>query len=151
MLLRGEPVTLAFLRDITEHRLAEQKIIESEQSLQAILRASPIGIGRVKNRVIDWVNESMCRMSGYTSEELKGKSTRLFHESEEEYERVGKVLKRKVRSKQDLIRKDGEIRDVFVQISPTDSHFSHLHRYRYDTAKRRLKGPSEKVRYCSAH
>ena len=121
MLLRGEPVTLAFLRDITEHRLAEQKIIESEQSLQAILTASPIGIGRVRNRVIDWVNESMCRMSGYTFEELAGKSTRLLHESDEAFETVGKSLNQTGQAEHRLIRKDGTTRDVFVQISPADS------------------------------
>ena len=121
MLLRGEPVSFAFLRDITEHRLAEQKILESEQSLQAILMASPIGIGRVKDRVIDWVNESMYRMSGYTPEEVKGKSVQLFYESEEEYERVGKVIYLEGQVEAKLRKKDGEVRHAFVQISPTDS------------------------------
>ena len=121
MLLRGKPVILAFLRDITEHRLAEQKILESEQSLQAILRASPMGIGRIKNRVIDWVNESLCRLSGYTSEEMKGNNTRFFYESEEEYERAGKVLYAEGQVETRLKRKDGEIRYAFLQLSPTDS------------------------------
>lgn len=121
MLLRGKPVILAFLRDITEHRLAEQKIIESEQSLQAILRASPMGIGRIRNRVIDWVNESLCRLSGYTSEEMKGNNTRFFYESEEEYERAGKALYAEGQVETRLKRKDGEIRYAFLQLSPTDS------------------------------
>jgi PAS domain S-box-containing protein len=121
MLLQGEPVTLAFLRDITEHKLAEQKIIESEQSLQAILRASPMGIGRIKNRVVDWVNESLCRLSGYTSEEMKGNNTRLFYESEEEYEKVGKILYTQGQAETRLKKKDGEIRYAFLQLSPIDS------------------------------
>ena len=121
MLLKGEPVSLAFLRDITEHRLAEQKIIESEQSLHAILMASPIGIGRVRNRVVDWVNESMCQISGYTPEELTGKSKRLFYESEEEYERAGKLLYAEGQVEAKLRKKDGELRYAFIQLSPTDS------------------------------
>ena len=121
MLLRGEPVTLAFLRDITEHRLAEQKIIESEQSLHGILAASPIGIGRIRNRVVDWVNESMCRMSGYTIEEIRGESVRLFYESDEEYERAGKILYAEGQVEAKLRKKDGEVRYAFLQLSPTDS------------------------------
>jgi two-component system cell cycle sensor histidine kinase/response regulator CckA len=121
MFLQGEQVILAFLRDITEHRLAEQKILESEQSLHTILTASPIGIGRVKNRIIDWVNESLCRMSGYTPEEIKGKNTRLFYESEEEYERAGKALYTEGQVEVRLRKKDGEGRYAFIQLSPTDS------------------------------
>jgi len=119
--LRGEPVTLAFLRDITEHRLAEQKIIESEQSLHAIITASPIGIGRVRNRIIDWVNESMCRISGYTFEELAGQSTRILHENDEAFDTVGESLNKTGQAEHRLIRKDGTTRDVFVQISPAGS------------------------------
>jgi two-component system cell cycle sensor histidine kinase/response regulator CckA len=119
--LKGEPVTLAFLRNITERINAEHKIIESEQSLQAILKASPIGIGRVKNRVIDWVNESLCRMSGYTFEELEGKSTRLLHESDEAFKAIRKSLNQTGQAEHRMIRKDGTIRDVLVKISPVNS------------------------------
>jgi two-component system cell cycle sensor histidine kinase/response regulator CckA len=119
--LKGEPVTLAFLRDITERINSEQKILESEQSLRAILDASPIGIGRVKNRFIDWVNEFMCRMSGYTFEELEGKSTRLLHESDKAFETVGKSLNQTGQAEHRMIRKDGTKRDVLVNISPVNS------------------------------
>ncbi len=111
-----------FIRDITERKEAVQKVIESEQSLQAILTASPIGIGRVKNRVIEWVNESMCRISGYAFEELKGKSTRLFHESDEAFETVGESLYTTRQAEHRLVRKDGTIRDVFVQVSTIGSY-----------------------------
>jgi len=121
MHLKGEPVTLAFLRDITERINTEHKIIESEQSLQAILRTSPIGIGRVKNRVFDWINESMCTMSGYTFEELEGKSARLIYESDEAFETTGKSLNQTGQAEHRMIRKDGTMRDVLVKISPVNS------------------------------
>jgi PAS domain S-box-containing protein len=121
MLLQGERVILAFMRDITEHVLAERKIVESEQSLQAILKASPIGIGRVKNRVIDWVNEFMCRMSGYTFDELEGQSTRLLHESDEAFETVGESLNQTGQAEHRMIRKDGTARDVLLKISPVNN------------------------------
>ncbi len=121
MSLKGQAVTLAFLRDITEQILAEQKIIESQQFLHAILAASPIGIGRIKNRVVDWVNEALCRMSGYTLDEIKGKGVALFYESEEECERAGKILYAEGQVEAKLRTKNGEIRYAYIQLSPTDS------------------------------
>jgi PAS domain-containing protein len=71
---------------------AEQRIIESEQLLHGILAASPIGIGKVKNRAIVWVNETLCSQSGYTKEELQGKEASIFYENEQEHERIGGLL-----------------------------------------------------------
>lgn len=121
MFLKGQLVTLVFLRDITEHRLAEQKIIESEQFLHAILAASPIGIGRVRNRIVDWVNEALCHMSGYTIEEIKGKNVSIFYESEEECERAGEILYAEGQAEAKLRTKSGETRYVYIQLAPTDS------------------------------
>ncbi|HVN94866.1 MAG TPA: PAS domain S-box protein, partial [Syntrophorhabdaceae bacterium] len=109
-------------QDITERKLAEQKVVESEQSLRDILAASPIGIGRVRDRVIEWVNESMSRISGYTFQELKGQSTRLLHETDETFKAVGESLYTTGQAEHRLVRKDGTTRDVFVQISTTGSY-----------------------------
>ncbi|HVN97817.1 MAG TPA: PAS domain S-box protein [Syntrophorhabdaceae bacterium] len=109
-------------QDITERKRAEQKIIESERSLQAILAASPIGIGQVKDRVIQWVNEAMCQLSGYTLKELKGKSTRILHESDESFRLVGESLYTIGEAEHRLVRKDGTLRDIFVHISTTGSY-----------------------------
>ncbi|OPY80483.1 MAG: Blue-light-activated protein [Syntrophorhabdus sp. PtaU1.Bin153] len=108
-------------RDITERKRSEQKTIESEQELRAILSASPIGIVRVRNRVIDWANESMSRICGYTVEELKGKDLRSAYVSGEEYEKVGSVLYREGQCKARCLRKDGSVFDAHLQLSPADS------------------------------
>jgi len=108
-------------RDITERKRSEQKILESEQELRAILSASPIGILRVRNRVVDWANESMSRISGYTAEELKGKDLRFVYVSDEEYERAGSVLYREGQCKARYVRKDGSIVYAHVQASPADN------------------------------
>jgi two-component system, cell cycle sensor histidine kinase and response regulator CckA len=119
----GEEFGIASGRDITERRLAEQQILESERSLLAILSASPIGIGKIKDRVFSWVNDTLCRISGYTAEELTGKSSRLLYESDEEYERVGKDLYDKEgRVETRVVTKSGSVRDVVMRVSPTDSH-----------------------------
>ncbi|OPY66693.1 MAG: Blue-light-activated protein [Syntrophorhabdus sp. PtaU1.Bin002] len=108
-------------RDITERKRSEQRIMESEQELRAILSASPIGILRVRNRVVDWANESMSRISGYTTEELKGKGLRFVYVSDEEYERAGSVLYREGQCKARYVRKDGSIVYAHVQASPADN------------------------------
>ncbi|NLW36155.1 MAG: PAS domain S-box protein [Syntrophorhabdus aromaticivorans] len=108
-------------RDITEWKRSEQRAKESEQELRAILSASPIGIVRVKNRVVDWANESMSRITGYTVEELKGKDLCTAYVSDEEYERVGAVLYREGQCKAQYVRKDGSIVDAHVQLSPVDN------------------------------
>jgi two-component system, cell cycle sensor histidine kinase and response regulator CckA len=123
MLLKGKDLVIAFGRDITERKQAEQKILDSERSLLAILSASPIGIGRTRDRVLSWVNETTCRITGYTSRELTGASPRLVYESDEEYERIGKALySQEGQVEARIVRKDGEVRDVLIQVSPTDSY-----------------------------
>jgi two-component system, cell cycle sensor histidine kinase and response regulator CckA len=121
----GQTEIILNLRDITERKLYEQRILESERSLNGILAASPIGIGRLRSRTVDWVNEEMCRLSGYTFHELKGNSTRIFFESDEDFERTGSELYSQGRAEHRFVRKDGSVRDVVIRISPTDS-YSHI-------------------------
>lgn len=103
-------------------RHAEQKIVKSEQSLRTILSASAIGIGLVTDRVIEWVNEFMCRMLGYSLQEFQGRNSRFLYESDEEYERAGRALYREGRVETRFVRKDGSIIDTALHVSSTDSY-----------------------------
>ncbi len=117
---------LVTARDITERVASEKAILDSERSLRAILSASPIGISRVKDRAFEWVNETLSRMSGYSSGELTGKSIRILCGTSEEFQRIGNLLQRsegQVETK--LVRKDGVVLDVMLEVSPTDSN-SHI-------------------------
>ncbi|HVN97663.1 MAG TPA: PAS domain S-box protein [Syntrophorhabdaceae bacterium] len=107
-----------FVRDITTRKEVETKVIESQGSLNAILTASPIGIGRVINGAVDWVNDSLCRMSGYNREELEGKNAKLFFESDAAYARAGSTLFEGGQAETRLKRKDGTVRHVLLQVSP---------------------------------
>ncbi len=113
---QGRPAVIGTLLDITERKEAERKIVESERSLSAILAASPIGIGMVRDRKIVWVNERVCRFTGYAHEELQGRSASIFYESLEEYERVGAILYREEQARTKMVRADGELRDVLIQL-----------------------------------
>jgi len=92
----GEDTLVAVVRDITEERKAEEALRESEATLRSIFRAAPIGIGLVSNRILKRVNDRICRMTGYTREELLEKNARILYPTDEESEYVGKEKYRQI-------------------------------------------------------
>lgn len=108
------------LRDITERKRVESSLQHSEATLQSILRAAPIGIGIVTNRVLGWTNQQVARMTGYSSEELMGKSARILYETDAEFIRVGEVKHPQVLAsgigqvETRWQRKDGRVFDVLL-------------------------------------
>jgi two-component system NtrC family sensor kinase len=88
----GELVgALAVFTDVTERKKAEDALKRSEATLRSILRAASIGIGLVTNRVIGWTNDAFQEMVGYSGDELVGETARILYESDEEFDRVGRV------------------------------------------------------------
>ena len=69
----GEPYLQAIARDITERRLAEETRRAAEARYRRLFEYAPDGIliANPENRYID-ANASMCRMLGYTRDELIG-------------------------------------------------------------------------------
>ena len=65
--------------DITEHHRMEVALQASEARLQSILRVAPVGIGVVRNRIVQDVNDTLCHLTGYTREELVGRSARQLY------------------------------------------------------------------------
>lgn len=124
----GERLAVAF-ENITGHKQAEDALKESEASLRGILRVAPIGIGMVVNRVIEVVNDQMCTMTGYSQEELIEKNARFLYESDEEFERVGKIKYAEIEEKgigsieTRFKHKNGHLIDVFLcshALDPSD-------------------------------
>ncbi len=64
--------------DITERKRAEESLRKNEERLQSIFRASPVGIGLVSSpeRMLLQANDYLCKMLGYSAEELIGKSAK---------------------------------------------------------------------------
>lgn len=77
------------VHDITEQRRMLECLSQNESRLRSIIRAAPVGIGLVIDRVIQEVNDRLCTMTGYTESELQGQSARMFYFSQQEYDRVG--------------------------------------------------------------
>ncbi|MHC1729637.1 MAG: PAS domain S-box protein [Syntrophobacteraceae bacterium] len=113
---KGKAVSvLGICRDITERKRAEEQLKASESILRSVFSATPIGLIFNRGRVVQNVNHSMCELTGYSEQELVGKSTRRFYETQEEYEYAGHALYSQIEQQgrtsveTRYIRKDGTI------------------------------------------
>lgn len=111
-------------RDISG-RLKEQNLLEeTEGKLKSIFQAAPIGIGVTQKRVFVEVNETICKMLGYSADELIGKSARILYLDDEEYESVGQQKYEQIDKhgigtvETKWRRKDGKIIDVLLSSAP---------------------------------
>ncbi|MBD3413496.1 MAG: PAS domain S-box protein [Candidatus Aminicenantes bacterium] len=112
--------------DVTEQKKAEEELQESNETLQSLFKAAPIGIGMVSHRVLENVNETLCEMIGYTAEELIGKSARILYPTDRDYEFVGKKKYAQIEKygtgtvETRFQRKNGEVIDVLLSSSPVN-------------------------------
>jgi PAS domain S-box-containing protein len=80
------------ISDITERKQAEEALKEREETLNAILSASPVGIFLAHDRILGWTNHAMDRIWGYAQGALLGQSTRVLYPDDDEYEHVGNTF-----------------------------------------------------------
>ncbi len=112
----------------SEEVLGVQKgLRESEARLNSVFRAAPVGIGVTHDRVLKDVNPQLCRITGYSPEELIDKDARMLYPTAEEYALVGKENYRQMRQKgigtveTRWIRKDGRIIDILLSSTLIDA------------------------------
>ncbi len=104
----------------------EKALAESQSRLQSTFNAAPVGLSIVKDRVWLAVNQTYCDIMGYTESEMVGKSTQILYENEDERNRVGRELYEHLWDsgistvEARHVRKDGEIRDIFLRASPVN-------------------------------
>jgi PAS domain S-box-containing protein len=145
--------------DITARRQAEQALRDSETKMRSIFRAAPIGIGVVSNRIFREVNERLCRITGYTKDELIGKNARILYPTDDDYAFVGREKYRQIKIsgtgtvETRFRRKDGTVIDVLMSSTPLDPNdlstgvtFTALDITKRKRAENALKNSEEKLR-----
>jgi PAS domain S-box-containing protein len=113
-------------RDITEMKQVEEMLREREAELRSMLDATPAGVGLIVNHVLRKVNHSLCKITGYSEEEMIGKGTQMLFADDGEYLRVGRELYGQMETgglgtvESVLRKKDGMMIDVMLSLSPFD-------------------------------
>ena len=126
----GHPIGFRGIgRDVTERRLARKALEESEQKYRTILQSIEDGYYEVDlqgNMIFS--NDSMCRILGYSQQELKGMNNRNYM-SEETSKKVFQTFNQVYLTGEpakafgwELIRKDGQRRYVENSVSLIRSH-----------------------------
>jgi PAS domain S-box-containing protein len=111
------------VQDITEQKLAEETLAESEQSYREIVETTDEGVATHEpDGTITYVNQRMADMLGYSREEIIGRSSLDFVD-EEERERVTKAresLKEQgsFSKERKMRRKDGSILWTLANVTP---------------------------------
>lgn len=116
--------------DITERKMMEEELKESEMKLKKILNSMPIGINLVQNKNVTWCNDSLLEISGYRFEELRDRDLEFLYFNKEEYNRVAKALYDESTEEEERNietvwkRKDGKSINCYLQtvyLDPLDS------------------------------
>ncbi len=109
---------------IAARKQAEKEIRGNEAYLRSVFRAAPTGIGVVGNRVIQKVNDRLCEMTGYSRDEIVGKSARFLYLSDEEFEYVEREKYAQIEKsgtgtvETRFKKKDGKRIDVLLSSTP---------------------------------
>ncbi len=119
--IAGQKLIFCVCRDITERKEAERALMESEERFRSIVENSHDGIMILNDAYrLTYVNDELCRISGYPPEEAIGQDFRKFLDEEskqivaERYIRRQRGEKVPPRYEFNIIKKDGQKRRVEV-------------------------------------
>jgi PAS domain S-box-containing protein len=112
------------VQHVAEQQRAEEALRVRQARIESIFRGAPVGIGEVVDRVLTVANDRLCRMLGYSPEELIGQNARLVYLSHDEWERVGRLAYERAGERGTATietrwrRKDGRVIDVQLSMTP---------------------------------
>jgi diguanylate cyclase (GGDEF)-like protein/PAS domain S-box-containing protein len=125
---RGKPALQVAMVDVTERKLAEATLKNSEERYRTLVESSTDAIlmlDREKNAIT--CNQAFLALFGYQKKEIESQSVRIIHPSEESFRTYGKatypLVERvgSLREEWDLMRKDGMIFSAEIVTSPIRS------------------------------
>jgi len=114
------------INELVDGSKVAETLKEREASIKSILKAAPIGIGLVHDRVLNWLSDHMYEMLGYSGDELIGQSARILYGNDEEFERVGREKYQDMEEKgigeieTRWRRKDGRVIEVHLKSTPVN-------------------------------
>jgi len=112
----------------SEKRAAELLLKENKEKLQSIFSVAPVGIGLITDRVFTEVNDTFCKMTGYSRKEIIGKDSEMVYATREEYEtawidKYKNIAENGTGSVETRFkRKDGRILNIFLSLTTLDEH-----------------------------
>ncbi|MGC8603078.1 MAG: PAS domain-containing hybrid sensor histidine kinase/response regulator, partial [Desulfomonilaceae bacterium] len=126
-----ETRSMTVFRDISKRKSLQEALLKSEQTLNRILMASPVGIAFVtSDRKLGWANKTFLELFGHdTVEDVKDLPVRLFYASEDEFDKTGSLMSSFCPKGEPAVtntilkRKNGETFEAFVRANafdPTD-------------------------------
>ena len=75
----NKTLLLSIVHDVTDRKLAQEQLRQSNLEQKAILNSNIAGIAKLKERHFVWLNQTFASMLGYAVEELAGQPTRLLY------------------------------------------------------------------------
>jgi diguanylate cyclase (GGDEF)-like protein/PAS domain S-box-containing protein len=125
---QGKPALQVAMVDITERKLVEATLKNSEERYRTLVESSTDAIlmlNRERNAIT--CNQAFLDLFGYQKGEVEGQSIRIVHPSEESFRAYGKatypLVERvgSLREEWDLMRRDGTIFSAEIVTSPIRS------------------------------
>ncbi len=96
---------------------------KSNELIKGIFDSAPIGIGIAKDRIIIEANDFLCKMTGYTRNQMVNKSVLMLYPNRKEFDRVGDYIDAVIKTnkkgsiKSQLISRNGKKIDILLNAS----------------------------------
>ncbi|MBK8419643.1 PAS domain S-box protein [Candidatus Villigracilis saccharophilus] len=90
MTYENKTILFSIIHDITERKLAEERIDNIVSELQGTLDTVTAGISHITDRKVEWANTAHDEMFGYEYGETLGMETAVFYPDREVYEQFGR-------------------------------------------------------------
>ncbi|OGS08623.1 MAG: hypothetical protein A2270_02175 [Elusimicrobia bacterium RIFOXYA12_FULL_51_18] len=117
----GKPAVMAIIRDITQRRLVEKLLLESENKFRTLTENSMVGAYLIQNRLFKYSNPRLGEIFGYGSGELTDKKGPQDLVSPEDWPLVSENLRKRLAGEIKSenyefkgIKKNGEV--IFVEV-----------------------------------
>jgi PAS domain S-box-containing protein len=117
---KGKPAIICFLNDITERKIAEEALKESEERLRILAEVSYEGIALIEKGMFVDCNDQLLAMLGYTRDELMGRKVLDVVLPDDRNFVVGRIVVDQTEPYEHFaLRKDGSVFPVEVRARVT--------------------------------